>query len=47
VVAVLLVQHQPYGTVVVCHHDIDVAVIVQVAEGGATADFGEFERVAG
>ena len=39
-----LIEEQPHRPVVVGHHDVDVAVVVDVAERSAAADLGASER---
>src|SRR5207253_2144200 len=41
-----LVQQQPYRPVVIGDHNVDVAVVVQVAEGGAAANVLDGQRLA-
>ncbi len=39
-----LVQKQARRTIIVGHEDVDVAVIIDVAECGGAADFGKLQR---
>ena len=42
-----VIDQQPDRSVVVRHHDVSVAVVVDVAERGAAADLGRLQDSAG